>query len=706
MSIRRTDGPKPVTVRPTTTESQPKNTVKAGAAKPLVVQDGFGPSPRRTELARAEQTLTPVPPKPGRLPLASKDAQTAIQTSLAYVAPQTKSLTKQPDSFVPKNVERDELGMTHVRLDRVHEGVKVFGEQIISHLDKDGKVTSITGETPDIPAGLGSEKPKLSASQAIDAARKEFGAKPDKQPNAERVIYRDTNGQYKSAYRVEMDQIAGQEKPRRMNYLVDANTGKVLNRYNEIDGFSVSKKGATAAATTPTTPETSATATPKATIGDLGTVTSKLKLDGDVTIDKLKLDLDIKHTYRGDLTVTLTSPSGKSAVVHNRTGGSADDVKGSFDLTAFAGEKAKGEWTLTVSDKARGDTGVLNSWGLKATGKPQTTPPPTPTPTPSGTADDTSMYSGKVALNTNKNADGTFSLHDSTRGKGVVTYDGQNKAQASGTVDFKDKNDVWGEAGDDARSKAAVDAHYGAAMTYDMIKNVLGRDSLDGAGEKLVSYVHVDKNLVNAFWDGEKMSYGDGDGKDAGPLTALDIAGHEIAHGLTERTAGLVYSGESGGLNEAMSDIMGAGVEWYASQKNPDVKFNWTVGETAWTPGNGNADGLRYMNDPTKDGYSIDNYKNYPKQTEVHGSSGIANNAFYLLANGGKNRTSGLEVKDGIGMEKGLKIYYRALAHYMTPNTTFKQAREATIKAATDLYGANSTELQKVKDSWTAVGVS
>ncbi len=93
---------------------------------------------------------------------------------------------------------------------------------------------------------------------------------------------------------------------------------------------------------------------------------------------------------------------------------------------------------------------------------------------------------------------------------------------------------------------------------------------------------------MNAFWDGKQMNYGDGDGKTAGPLTTLDIAGHEITHGLTERTAGLIYRGESGGLNEAFSDIMGTGVEWYASQKNQAVKFDWAVGEDAWTPNNGN----------------------------------------------------------------------------------------------------------------------
>src|SRR5439155_18798802 len=114
----------------------------------------------------------------------------------------------------------------------------------------------------------------------------------------------------------------------------------------------------------------------------------------------------------------------------------------------------------------------------------------------------------------------------------------------------------------------------------------------------------------------------------------------------------------------------------------------------------------RYLNDPTKDGYSIDNYKNYPQQTEVHGSSGIANNAFYLLSQGGTNRTSGIQVASGIGIDKALKVYYRALAFYMTPNTNFAADRQATINAATDLFGASSTELQRVKDSWTAVGVN
>ncbi|MFP2957632.1 M4 family metallopeptidase [Myxococcus sp. 1LA] len=740
MTIRRTEGPKPTIRTTAASEAQSKTAAKPATIAPNVIKDGFGPAAKTTDLARAEKTLKPLPPPVGKLSLDSREAQTAIQTSLAHLSPGTQNSIRNPGiiggvqfpAFVPKSVERDSLGMTHVRLDRQHEGVKVFGEQVVSHLDAQGKVQSVTGDQSEIPAGLGTQKPKVTHSQALDVALKEFNGKPDRQPNSERVIYKDINGDYHSAYRVEVTNVDGTNNPRKMNYLVDANTGKIFEQFNAIDGYARQHGAAHShadgadhadhahaadhadhaheaghahsAAATPS--PIKASATPKAEIADLATVTSKISVADDVTVDQLKLDLDIDHTFKGDLSVTLTSPSGKSEVVHNRKGGSADNIKEGFDLSAFKGESAKGEWTLSVKDNARRDTGTLNSWSLSITPK-ETQAPQEPGEPTQGKADDTSMYSGKVELSTKKQADGTFTLEDGTRGKGVATYDALNRERASGQTQIKDNNDVWGEPTDPERNKAAVDAHYGGQMMYDFMKDILGRDSIDGAGEKLVSYVHVSNNYVNAYWDGEKMSYGDGDGRNSGPLTALDIAGHEIAHGLTERTAGLIYRGESGGLNEAMSDIMGAGLEWYASQKNPDVKFNWTVGETAWTPTNGDdTDGLRYMDDPTKDNYSIDNYKNYPKQTEVHGSSGIANNAFYLLTNGGTNRTSGIEVKDAIGMEKGLKIYYRALAHYMTPSTTFAQARTATINAATDLYGADSAEVAKVKESWTAVGVN
>ena len=126
-------------------------------------------------------------------------------------------------------------------------------------------------------------------------------------------------------------------------------------------------------------------------------------------------------------------------------------------------------------------------------------------------------------------------------------------------------------------------------------------------------------------------------------------------------------------------------------------------------PNNGKDDALRYMADPASDGKSVAHFSKYKKGMDVHYSSGILNNAFYQLAapNDGKlpNSHSKVVVQDGIGVEKSAKIFFRALMHYMKPNTTFAQAREATIKAANDLHGEDSVETKKVMEAWMAVGV-
>ncbi|MCE9673245.1 endonuclease [Myxococcus stipitatus] len=165
------------------------------------------------------------------------------------------------------------------------------------------------------------------------------------------------------------------------------------------------KAGSTQKAAAPLTYSTS----PNAAIQDNSTVTSTLDVAEDTTVDSLKLDLDIAHTYRGDLTVKLTSPSGKSAVVSNRAGGSADDLKGSFDLSAFAGEPTKGKWTLEVQDSAKSDVGTLKQWGLNIV--PQTQAPQEPEPEPSddpfdGLRDDALLKA----------------VRDSSNGKKVVSY--------------------------------------------------------------------------------------------------------------------------------------------------------------------------------------------------------------------------------------------------------------------------------------------
>ena len=197
------------------------------------------------------------------------------------------------------------------------------------------------------------------------------------------------------------------------------------------------------------------------------------------------------------------------------------------------------------------------------------------------------------------------------------------------------------------------------------------------------------------------MTYGDGDGTQLAPLVAIDVAGHEMTHGVTSRTAKLVYSKESGGLNEATSDIFGTAVEFFAG--NATDAGDYLIGEKIMLVGTNKF--LRSMTSPTADGRSIDHFSKYKSSMDVHFSSGIANNFFYLISEGGVNKTSGKAVPK-IGRAKAEKIWYRALTAYFTSSTTFSKARAATLSAAKDLYGATGPEVAAVTAGWTAVGVN
>jgi hypothetical protein len=210
------------------------------------------------------------------------------------------------------------------------------------------------------------------------------------------------------------------------------------------------------------------------------------------------------------------------------------------------------------------------------------------------------------------------------------------------------------------------------------------------------------------------MTYGDGAGN-TNPLTALDVAAHEMSHGVTERTAGLIYGGESGGLNEATSDIMAAAVEFFAD--NPSDTPDYEVGELIDINGDGTP--LRYMDEPSKDagpfGTSQDWWSPETGSLDVHFSSGVANHFFYLLAEGSGSRTvngvaydsptyDGLPVS-GLGLHNATNVWYRALTTYMTSSTGYAGAREATLQAAADLFGRSSEAYETVGNAWAAVNV-
>lgn len=332
------------------------------------------------------------------------------------------------------------------------------------------------------------------------------------------------------------------------------------------------------------------------------------------------------------------------------------------------------------------------------------------------TASGASLYSGTVNITTSVSGS-TYYMEDTTRKMGTFNMNntGNTSTGSGGTQSrYTDTNDVW----DTTAQKAGVDAHLGAAATYDYYKNIHGRSGIDGSSGPgsttaaanssialVPSRVHFGAGYNNAFWNGSSMTYGDGDGSQFTPLVTLDIAGHEMTHGVTERTAGLTYSGESGALNESMSDVFGAMVESY-SRGNVVNEDTWKIGEQAYTPGTA-GDALRSMKD-THSGGDPDHYSERYTGTAdnggVHTNSGIGNNVFYLAAAGGTNHVSGVAVT-GMGTSAAGKIWYRALTVYMTSSTNYAGARTATLNAATDLYGSTSAQYATTATAWCAAGI-
>jgi vibriolysin len=276
-------------------------------------------------------------------------------------------------------------------------------------------------------------------------------------------------------------------------------------------------------------------------------------------------------------------------------------------------------------------------------------------------------------------------------------YDGQTKSTLPGVL-----TRIEGAA---PVADAVVNTNYDHLGTvYKCYSELFGRDSINNAGATLISTVHHQVKYVNAFWNGTQMVYGDGDGVNASNLAnSLDVTAHELTHAVTENESDLIYSGESGGLNESWSDIFGAVCEWYRDGKVVSAA-TWIVGDDVWTPSIP-GDGLRYMANPTQDGDSLDYYPDYSSGVDVHYSSGISNLAFYLLSQGGKHPAGKTTTEVvGIGIEKAARIFYKANADIMTASTNFEQAKVATEQAAQQL-GYDAATIASVSNAWKAVGV-
>jgi Zn-dependent metalloprotease len=326
--------------------------------------------------------------------------------------------------------------------------------------------------------------------------------------------------------------------------------------------------------------------------------------------------------------------------------------------------------------------------------------------TAAATGTGNTLYSGAVSIGTNTTASG-YEMRDVTRGNGFYTIN-MNGGTSGGSI-FTDADNIWGNGSTSSSQSAGADAHYGQKVTYDYYLNVHARNGINGTGNAGYSRVHYSSRYNNAFWTDSCfcMTYGDGDGTTFSPLTSLDVAGHEMTHGVTSRTAGLIYSGESGGLNESTSDIFGSMVEFYAANAND--AGDYLIGEKIRTPGTA-GDALRYMYKPSTDGKSADCWYSGVGNLNVHASSGVGNHFFYLLAQGSGGSPAsptcnGTSVT-GIGRAAAEKIWYRALTVYMTSSTNYAGARTATLRAAADLYGSTSTQYNTVARAWSAVSVN
>ena len=360
---------------------------------------------------------------------------------------------------------------------------------------------------------------------------------------------------------------------------------------------------------------------------------------------------------------------------------------------------------------------ILDRWDAVNTAKPGRDGGGCATPVAS-TGTGHSLTEGTVELDTAK-CGSSYQLLDTTRGGGYTTNMGLRQS-GMGSI-FVDADNTWGNGGLDNAATVAVDAHFGVSATWDYFKQAHGRNGIANNGAGAISRVHYGRNYGNAFWRDSCfcMTFGDGDnGVSLLPLVALDIAGHEMSHGVTSRSAGLVYSGESGGLNEATSDIFGTMVEYHVDSESDPVDY--MIGEEIF-PNNPGYLAIRYMFKPSLDGASPDCYVPDLGDYDVHYSSGVANHFYYLLAEGAVVPDGfgadglGLTVADlvcdgntsltGIGREAASKIWYRALTVYMTSGSDYASARAATMSAAADLYGAGSAKQNAVAAAWNAVSV-
>ncbi len=286
----------------------------------------------------------------------------------------------------------------------------------------------------------------------------------------------------------------------------------------------------------------------------------------------------------------------------------------------------------------------------------------------------------------------------SQRNVPIITLNLQRRTNFASAVDFLDSNNVWNNFNSNL-DEIATDAHWATEVVYDYFLTKFGRNGIDGNNMPMVSLVHFYNNWPNAMWTGQFMVYGDGNAAyGLMPFTTLDIAGHEITHGVDEHTANLDYQNESGALNEGFSDIFGSCIEHFVKPSNT----NWLIGEDIGQYFRSMKNPKMFQQPETYKGLYWDSI-----QQEVHHNSSVLSRWFYLLVEGGTGINDlGNEYNvQGIGWDTAAIIAYRTMSVYLTQTSNYHEARFFAIQAATDLFGVCSPQVASTINAFYAVGI-